>query len=293
MKIKSVWVIVLCLCLSGQAQQTLALYEGDIPNTRGETAVMPELTVYLPAETLASGTAVIVCPGGGYGGLVMDREGHEVARHLNTLGVAAFVLKYRLPDDKHCVDKSIAPLQDAQQAIKTVREQSLVWHVNPDRIGLMGFSAGGHLVTSAGTLFEEAVIPNPKGTSLRPDFVIGVYPVVSMQDDITHAGSRRNLLGPTPSIALINRFSAEKQVTPRTPPVFLIHGTDDSVVPVENSLRFYEALKAQGVDAGLHIYARGAHGFPAVPAKTTWFKYCAEWLKENGWLERTRPQQGQ
>lgn len=287
MKIKPVWVTVLCFCLCVQAQQTRPLYDGDIPNAKGDSATVPELTVYLPEETFATGTAVIVCPGGGYGGLVMDREGHQVAKDLNTLGVAAFVLKYRLPDARTCVDKSIAPLQDAQQAIRVVRENAALWHVDVRRIGLMGFSAGGHLVTSAGTLFAQAVIPNPHGTSLRPDFVIGVYPVVSMQSDITHAGSRQRLLGDTPSAAQVDRFSPEKQVTPQTPPVFLIHGTDDSVVPVENSLRFYMALKAQGVGAGLHIYAKGEHGFPRMPAKTTWFKYCAEWLKENGWLNRT------
>ncbi|NQV32084.1 MAG: alpha/beta hydrolase [Phycisphaeraceae bacterium] len=293
MKTKPVWVIVLCLCLHVQAQQTRPLYEGDIPNTKGDAPTIPELTVYLPDEALAIGTAVIVCPGGGYGGLVMDREGHQVAKDLNSLGVAAFVLKYRLPDGKTCVDKSIAPLQDAQQAIKVVREQAATWRINARRIGLIGFSAGGHLVTSAGTLFAEALIPNPQGTSLRPDFVIGVYPVVSMQSDITHAGSRQRLLGDAPSSAQVDRFSPERQVTPQTPPVFLIHGTDDSVVPVENSLRFYVALKAQGVGAGLHIYAKGEHGFPDAPAKTTWFKYCAEWLKENRWLDRAQPKNGQ
>jgi len=288
-QMKSVWVTVLCFCFYAQAQQTRPLYSGDIPNARGFDVTMPELTVYLAPETLATGTAVIVCPGGGYGGLVMDREGHQVAKDLNTLGVAAFVLKYRLPDDRSCVDKSMAPLQDAQQAIKIVRENAGPWHVDPRKIGLMGFSAGGHLVATAGTLFEESLIPNPNETSLRPDFVIGVYPVVSMQQNLTHAGSRRRLLGDTPSKAMMDRFSAEKQVTVQTPPVFLIHGTDDSVVPVENSLRFYEALKAKGVDASLHLYARGEHGFPSAPAKTTWFKYCAEWLKENALLNITQP----
>jgi acetyl esterase/lipase len=286
MRIKHVWVTVLCFCAYAQAQQTRPLYDGDIPNAKGDAAAVPELTVYLPDETMATGTAVIVCPGGGYGGLVMDREGHQVAKDLNGLGVAAFVLKYRLPDDKTCVDKSIAPLQDAQQAIKVVREQAALWRVNARRIGLIGFSAGGHLVTTAGTLFAKAVIANPHKTSLRPDFVIGVYPVVSMQSDITHAGSRQRLLGDTPSRAQVDRFSPERQVTPETPPAFLIHGTDDSVVSVENSLRFYGALKAQGVGAGLHIYAKGEHGFLGAPAKTTWFKYCAEWLKENGWLSK-------
>lgn len=293
MKNRHLWIILLWVCASAQAQLTRPLYSGDIPNARGDVSTVPELTEYLVEPDSATGTAVIICPGGGYGTLVMEREGHRIAKQFNALGIAAFVLKYRLPDEATCVDKSIAPLQDAQQAIKTVRENAAAWHVNPRRIGLMGFSAGGHLVVTAGTLFHKALIPNPEATPVRPDFVIGVYPVVSMQSGITHAGSCRRLLGDKPSKVRLDRFSAEKQVTAQTPPFFLIHGSDDSVVPVENSLRLYEALKAQGVGAGLHIYAQGEHGFPAEPAKATWFKYCAHWLKENKWLERSQPKNRQ
>ena len=210
--------------------------------------------------------------------------GHEVAKAFNKIGVAAFVLKYRLPSDETMQDKSIGPLQDAQQAIKTVRQRAEEWKINPDKIGIIGFSAGGHLAASAGTHFNKAFIENNENTSLRPDFMLLVYPVISMTDELGHAGSRERLLGKNPSQDQIDFFSNELQVTPETPPAFLLHAGDDQTVKVENSIRFYEALHKDSIAAGLHIYPTGGHGFPRSSAKDNWMDQCIYWLKSNGWI---------
>jgi acetyl esterase/lipase len=279
------------------SQQTIPLYTGVIPGSvpgnnketfsRDSSSVsrvsIPTLTIFLPEKGKESGTAVIICPGGGYRSLVMKREGYDVARELNKIGVAAFVLKYRLPDDTVMTDKSSAPLQDAQQAIKIVRQNSVDWKIDPYRIGIMGFSAGGHLASTAGTHFDKPYIDNPEHMSLRPDFMILVYPVISMRESVAHSGSRDMLLGKTASADLVNLFSNELQVTSKTPPAFLIHGGDDSKVPVENSILFFEALKENNVKSALHIYASGEHGFPSGEAKNSWLKYCLDWLQAGSW----------
>lgn len=282
---------------SGLSQIAVPLYTGTIPNSRPvpdpETSnanqnafnvTIPTLTVYLPPVGKASGTAVIICPGGGYGTLVMKREGYEVAELFNSMGVTAFVLKYRLPSDKIMVDKSIGPLQDAQQAIRLVRQRAAEWHINPNRIGIMGFSAGGHLAATAGTHSDRAVIANPEGVSLRPDFMILVYPVITLNDSLGHGGTRKNLLGIAPSSEQIKLYSNELQVTKQTPTTFLLHAGDDRVVPVENSLVFYEALHRNGIPASTHIYPKGDHGFLTTPARPEWMDLCRRWLKSNGWL---------
>jgi acetyl esterase/lipase len=274
------------------AQTVMRLYPEKIPNSTGapdeETSKdlisrkvsKPTLAIYLPPAASATGTAVIVCPGGGYGVLVMGREGYEVAEELNKSGIAAIVLKYRLPDDKFMKDKAIAPLQDAQQAIKVVRENAQKWKIDPAKIGIMGFSAGGHLAATAGTHYDSSYIANPKKTSLRPDFMILVYPVISLLDKIGHKGSGKNLLGDAPTSAQVKYFSNELQVTNKTPPAFLTHASDDTVVPVSNSLRFYEALTANGVPADMHIYSKGEHGYLKTPAFGEWFGRCLHWMKE-------------
>lgn len=301
-----VFVIVICVAGSRRpcgAQDTIPLYPGKIPNARPATdeesynsshsAVSkvshPTLTVYLPDAARATGTAVIICPGGGYGTLVIDREGFAMARRFQDMGVAAFVLKYRLPDDRTMLHKEIGPLQDAQQAILRVRQNAGRWHVDPSRIGIMGFSAGGHLAATAGTHFSRVLIPDAGGISVRPDFMILVYPVISMTDSLGHRGSRNNLLGGQPDAAAVQRFSNELQVTVHTPPAFLVHAGDDSVVAVANSIRFYEALQRAKVPSTLHVYARGGHGFLERPPRDLWMKDLVYWMTGHGWLPGPGP----
>lgn len=248
----------------------------------------PTLTVYLPPAGKANGTAVIVCPGGGYTHLAMTHEGTEIAELLNGMGIAAFVLKYRLPSDETMVDKSIGPLQDAQRAIQLVRQQAALWGVDPVRVGIMGFSAGGHLASTAGTHFSRSYIPNKNNISLRPDFMVLLYPVISFSDSIGHRGSRDILIGLHPDPSAIREYSNELQVTAQTPPAFIVHAGDDRTVQVVNSLYFYEALQRSGVQAELHIYPKGGHGFGwhNPTTKDQWPDRLRNWLDTNGWLSR-------
>ncbi|MGA0557199.1 alpha/beta hydrolase [Larkinella sp. VNQ87] len=279
------------------AQQEIPLYPGPVPNAKASdvkevkrneqlvaNVVQPTLTVFLPAKEKATGTAVIICPGGGYGVLVIKREGYDVAEAFAKLGVAAFVLKYRLPSDETMIDPSIGPLQDAQQALKTVRERAKEWGVDPQKVGIMGFSAGGHLAATAGTHFNQAVLQNPGKTNVRPDFMILVYPVISLTPEIGHAGTRKNLLGSSPKPEQVRLYSNEFQVEKNTPPTFLTHAGDDTVVPVKNSLVFYEALLQHGVPAAMHLYPKGEHGFAKTPAFEEWFGRVRQWLATNGML---------
>lgn len=251
------------------AQKAIPLYPTVIPNSRtypdkehsnsAHDAVFnvskPELFVFLPDPSISTGTAVIICPGGGYSALVIDREGYDIARRFAKEGVAGFVLKYRLPSDSTMIDKFIGPLQDAQQAIKIIRQHAKEWNINTNQIGIMGFSAGGHLASTAGTHFDRSYITNENDINLRPDFMILVYPVISMKDDITHKGTRNNLLGRDPSISQVNNFSNETQVNSRTPPAFITAASDDSLVPVANSIDFYDALLRNKISGSMHIYA--------------------------------------
>jgi acetyl esterase/lipase len=285
------FVVLPSIWVSASAQTTIALYPDRVPNALpakdqetikdnvARNVSKPTLSIFLPEAGLANGTAVIVCPGGGYGVLVMDREGYQVAKALNKVGIAAFVLKYRLPSEETMKDKSIGPLQDAQQAIKTVRERAAEWKIDTQKIGIMGFSAGGHLAATAGTHYDSTFIENPKKTSLRPDFMILVYPVISLLDKIGHKGSASNLLGASPGIEKAKYFSNELQVSNTTPPAFLTHAGDDTVVPVSNSIKFYEALNAKGIPSDLHIYAKGEHGYLKVPSFDEWFGRCRHWMQ--------------
>lgn len=247
----------------------------------------PTLTAYLPPADKANGTAVVICPGGGYSIVAIDHEGFKVAEKFNEMGVAAFVLKYRIPDKKNQTDPSIAPLQDAQQAILTVRANAKKWNIDPARIGIMGFSAGGHLASTAGTHFERSLIDNPGNISVRPDFMILIYPVISAEIAITHSGSFKNLLGPNASAEQLNLYSNEKQVTAKTPPAFLVHASDDGGVSPNNSIVFYQALLKNKIPAELHIYQNGGHGFGMHNATTKdeWMERCKNWLDKNGWLK--------
>jgi acetyl esterase/lipase len=279
-------------------QQVIPLYDGKIPNSKethdkefetsshfvGKVSI-PTLTVYQPSAGSAKGLAVIVCPGGGYTMLNMNLEGYKVAQQLTALGITAFVLKYRLPDDSTMVDKTIGPLQDAQRAILILKTRAKEWHIDTTKIGIIGFSAGGHLAVSAGTHFRESFIENPSNISLRPDFMILVYPVISFTDSLAQKNSRAALLGKEPDAKKIAFFSGELQVNSSTPPTFILHAGDDGVVSVRNSIAFYLALQKNKVPAGLHIFPAGQHGFLKQPANTTWFAYCGQWLQENGWIK--------
>jgi acetyl esterase/lipase len=282
------------------AQEIITLYPGEIPNSlpnqmkevaiysngsfKGYHSVsQPTLEIFLPDQHIATGAAVIICPGGGYVNVVCHGEGTMIAEAFNRQGIAAFVLKYRLPSDSIMKDKSIGPLQDAQQAIKTVRQRAAEWMIDTNRIGIMGFSAGGHLASTAGTHFNKSYIPNPEKTNLRPDFLILAYPVITMTDSFAHMGSRNNLLGKNPNPEQIRLFSNELQVTANTPPTWLIHAGDDTSVPVENSIRFYQALIKNKVPAEMHLYPKGNHAFVLRLIPDEWMKPLFTWMKESGY----------
>jgi acetyl esterase/lipase len=239
------------------------------------------MTVHLADSAKANGAAVVICPGGGYGGLVVDGEGHGIARWLNEHGIAGLVLEYRLPGGNYH-----RPMLDAQRAIRVARSQAAEWKINPRRIGIMGFSAGGHLASTAGTHFDagDPKSPDPvERQSCRPDFMVLVYPVITMGAK-THGGSRQNLLGPAPTVELQEFLSNEKQVTDRTPPTFLTHARTDAAVPVEHSRMFCQALQAHQVPAELLEFPEGNHGYNGYQGKEwdAWQKRCLEWLNERG-----------
>jgi acetyl esterase/lipase len=288
------------------AQQELPLYGSQpIPNSRSgadrETVdssgqpvrysfsrvSRPTLTVFLPKAGEGNGVAVIVCPGGGYTHLAMTHEGTDVAKWLNGLGITAFLLKYRLPSDETMIDKTIGPLQDAQRAIQLVRQRAGEWGVDAGKVGILGFSAGGHLASTAGTHFLQTTIADSAQVSLRPDFMVLLYPVISFSDSIGHRGSRDNLLGTHPDPAMILAYSNERQVTAQTPPTFIVHAEDDKTVPVMNSLDFYEALVQHGVPAELHVYPKGGHGWGMWNSlsREQWPDECQHWMEVNGWLK--------
>jgi acetyl esterase/lipase len=278
-----------------KAPQMFPLYKDGVPNSKPvpdkENSVFrdnvtriakvsnPTLTIYKAAKP--NGKAVIICPGGGYSILAFDKEGTRVAEELNRWGITAFVLKYRLPDDTSNIDKSLAPLQDAQQAIRLVRTNAKEWGVNKNQIGIMGFSAGGHVASTAATHFDfKADAANTDTTSVRPDFAVLIYPVISFDSTITHKGSRNNLIGTKASAEKTIFFSNELQVTKNTPPSFLVQAADDGAVPVENSLRYYEACVKNKVPAEMHLYPKGGHGF-GLYNKTTddnWMERLKNWL---------------
>ena len=266
----------------------LTLWPDEAPLGEGKSEkVKVAITVHLPAPEKATGTAMVICPGGGYGGRVVEGEGHGIARWLNAHGIAGVVLEYRLPAGNYH-----RPMLDAQRAIRVVRSHAAEWKINPRRIGIVGFSAGGHLASTAGTHFDAG---NDKSAdpverlSCRPDFMVLVYPVITMGEK-SHGGSRKNLLGATPSAELIDLFSNEKQVTAKTPPAFLTHARTDAVVPVAHSQMFHEALKAKGIAAELQEFPKGNHGYNGYKGEEwdAWQKRSLEWLGERGLLKASR-----
>lgn len=297
MKKSILFTLIILLYGSVHAQEIVELYPDGVPNAKitGENpppqpglirqVLNPTLEVFQPVGNNASEAAVIIFPGGGYSVLVYDGEGVNTAKAFAQNGVTAFVLKYRLPHDTLQVNKTIAPLQDAQQSIKMVRENAEKWNISPDKIGIMGFSAGGHLASTAATHFEEAVIENENSTSLRPNFQILVYPVISMQDNLTHGDSKRKLLGENLSKETVYAYSNELQITDNTPPAFITHVGDDKLVVVENSLSYYKQLLKHEVPAELHLYPKGGHGFVFRQPTDEWMHPLFRWLKNSGFTE--------
>ncbi len=275
------------------AQEIINLYPGAIPNSKvgvkeeaaGNTnpgmirrVTKPTLEIYLPEKDKATGAAVVVCAGGAYGVIVYQGEGISTAKEFARNGVAAFVLKYRLPNDSLMTDKTIGPLQDAQQAIKMVRENASKWGIDPNKVGIAGFSAGGHLASSAATHFKKALIENSNNTNLRPDFQILVYPVITMQEKLTHADSRKNLLGSNPSKEIVDLYSGELQVDETTPPAYITHAADDKTVDVDNSINYFQALRHSNVPVEMHIYPKGGHGF--IFGHKGWSDPLFQWMRD-------------
>jgi acetyl esterase/lipase len=298
-----VFLGIISLSESLKGQEIIPLYDGIIPNSkpsidrevsaRNKDGLMitryvsnPTLIWYKPAKVSDIHSAVIICPGGGYGALASSSEGSDVAQALSKLGISAFVLKYRLPDDLIMVDKSIGPLQDAQRSIQLLRENAKEWNIDPSKIGIMGFSAGGHLAASLSTNYSQSLISNPLKTSLRPDFSVLIYPVISFTDSLANKGSRDNLIGNNPSEETKRKFSNELQVSAQTPHAFLVHASNDSPVPVANSIVYYQSLLKLKIYSSLILYPGGNHGF-GMNNKTTssrWMDDLKFWLIDNKYL---------
>ena len=288
------------------SQKTVPLYKGTIPNSKPfkdiETTTrdnsgfvilrdisIPTLTIFLPPKHKATGAAVLICPGGGYWVNAIKHEGTDVAAYFVAHGIAAFVLKYRLPDERWMENTAIGPLQDAQQALLLIRSGAAQWGVHPGRIGVMGFSAGGHLASTLGTHYGNTVIPNKDSVSLRPDFMILVYPMITCDTAINGKGIVQKLLGKTAAADLIKAYSNETRVTGKTPPAIIIQSTDDNL-SVQNSLLFYEALVRNKVPAEMHLYQGGGHGYGMInkTTKDRWMERCVNWMEANGWLDSGR-----
>jgi acetyl esterase/lipase len=302
--IRAVLAGALLACLPGAGitqdfppkMQSVPLYgDAAIPNSRPgpdeessangswiKNVSRPAMHVYLPAKAKATRAGIVIFPGGSYAGLTFDFEGTQQANFFVDHGIAAFVVKYRIPSDQTMVDKSLGPLQDAQQAMRFARLHAAEWNIDPGRIGAIGFSAGGHVASTLATHFK-AYVDNPDHVSLRPDFLVLVYPVISMDAKITHLDSRKALLGVEPSDAQVRFFSNELQVTRDTPPTLLLHAADDRLVDVDNSIVFFEALRHAGVPVEARLFQKGQHGFFLMP-RDRWQTAIMDWLTSNGWL---------
>lgn len=306
MRIIPVLIATFFLCGSKTfSQETIPVYANTIPNSivvenqetitarksGGEWVAkvsVPTLTYYPALTSNQVSPAILVCPGGGYAGLAIEKEGHLIAKEFQKNGIAAFVLKYRMPSDETMKDKSTGPLQDAQTALVTIRKNAAKWNINPDQVGVIGFSAGGHLASTVSTHFQRPVV-DTQGISVRPDFMILMYPVISMKDSLTHRGSRNNLIGNSPSEKKVYAYSNEEQVTPDVPPTFIVHAGDDKVVKVENALRFYEALQQNNVKAQMILYPAGGHGFGLNNRTTSdkWMHHCMAWLEDYVFIKKS------
>ena len=294
--LKICFALLFVLSLNIKAQQIIDLYPGAIPNSKESNVketehsgmfsgvTKPTLQIFLPEKEKSTGAAVVICPGGGYAVVVYQAEGVKTAKEFAKNGVAAFVLKYRLPNDSTMIDKKIGPLQDAQQAIKVVRENAAKWGIDINKVGIMGFSAGGHLASTEATHYRKALIENKDNTNLRPDFQILVYPVISMEDNLTHLGSRTELLGKDPSKEIKDEYSNELHVDANTPPAYITQAADDKVVDVDNSIVYWEALRHHNVSAELHIYPKGNHGFVLRLPTEEWMSTIFKWMKNSKWI---------
>jgi acetyl esterase/lipase len=273
------------LCIS--QDYIIPLWSGKIPNSKKSNfqevtkngrviskVIVPTIEVYLPSKFNATGKIILICPGGGYGALAYDKEGTDIAKWLNGHGIAGAVLKYRLPEDESNEKPNLSPLMDAKRGIEIIRLHVNEWGIDSNKVGVLGFSAGGHLASTLGTHFE---LEN------RPDFMVLVYPVVTMKVDYTHIGSRANLLGEDPEEDIVNYYSNELQVTENTPSTFIIHSVDDKVVPIENSLNLFKALKDKNVPVEMHFYPYGGHGFSMALKEgrlSKWRQLLLDWLKD-------------
>ncbi|UII24433.1 alpha/beta hydrolase [Fulvivirga maritima] len=280
-------LFLLLLAMNSYAQEQkpveMPLYPEGTPNALGEKDKDTPMLYYYPAAYEGElKSAVVICPGGGYTHLAMEKEGFKMAQWFNSFGVSAIVLRYRLGGDGY---KNPVPLQDAQQALRVVRSKAKEWNIASEKVGIMGFSAGGHLASTVAThwdLGDPVAKDALQRISCRPDFVILGYPVVTMEDDFTHQGSKKALLGAQPEDKLVEDMSNEKQVNEKTPPTFIFHTYEDGAVPVQNSLQFYEAMVAAGVPGELHVYQKGGHGLGFGPESSsyfTWRETCSRWLK--------------
>lgn len=269
--------------IKARSQNIMRLYDAGIPGAQIELSPdeQPTMTVYRPVKPVGN-TAVIIFPGGAYGFLATSTEGTPIGVAFAEKGITAVVIKYRLPNDGLMKNKSVGPLLDAQQAIYQVRKHAKEWNIDPRKIGVVGFSAGGHLAGSLATHYQESLIENKEHLSLRPDFVVLLYPVISMKADLTHTGSRINLLGNHPSDDLVKRFSCEEQVTADTPPTYLTHTADDQVVNVHNSMAMYEALMARKIPAELHLFPYGDHGFIQRQPVDEWLNPILRFMSKQG-----------
>ncbi|WP_443936738.1 alpha/beta hydrolase [Pedobacter sp. MW01-1-1] len=299
---KSALILIVLSAMSTvlKAQEIVNLYPGDTPGAKKTPATyvektevrangsikvskvsIPTITIFQAPKEKATGTAVIICPGGGYSGLAMSHEGTDVAKRFNALGITAFVLKYRLPSDSIMLDKTYATLQDAQQAMYWVKKNAAKYGIHANRVGIMGFSAGGHFASTLETHYADLKISNPEKINLRPAFAVLIYPVISFEEFV-HKGTMVNLLGANPSPALKKYFSANKNITQKTPPTFLVHAKDDKTVPVENSIMMNEVLKEKGIDTEMYLYEKGGHGFGLIntTSDVDWFDLLANWLRK-------------
>lgn len=274
--------------LAQQTVDTLQLWPEGAPGAMGqEEKDQPMLIRYPAPEHMATGAAVVVCPGGGYNMLAMDHEGHQIARWLNSFGVSAYILTYRLGRNGY---KHPIPMNDGKRAIRTVRANAENWNIDEERIGVLGFSAGGHMASTLGTHFDagqEGTTDPIDQVSSRPDFMVLLYPVISFTEDYQHSGSRISLLGEDADPTTVRSLSNELQVTDETPPAFLVHTTEDKAVPPENSIYFYLELKKRNIPVEMHIFEKGRHGLgmgaPGT-AFSNWPKLCEEWMLERGYL---------
>jgi acetyl esterase/lipase len=290
MKTKILIITVLFCGFSAFSQEKINLYPNGVPNSKPssvtETGAERGLYKGITNPTLEyikpekpNGTAIIVIAGGGYGVIVYNGEGLNTAKSLAEKGISAFVLKYRLPSDEIMPDKKIGPLQDVQQSIKYLRENADKYGIDKNKIGVMGFSAGGHLASTAATHFEKSYIENVQNTNLRPDFQILVYPVITMQDALTHGGSRDALIGKNPLQEDKDLFSNELQVKANTPITWLTHAADDKVVDVDNSVQYFEQLRKNKVEVEMHIFPKGDHGF--IFRQKGWMTPLFDWMERN------------